>query len=149
MDDTTKNLISTATNTIPVFEEATYYGPYINQFGPTVQKVDVQKDIIDKNAEHDEQIQNLKDIVNVNEVRLLDHEMKLNEIRNKVEETLMIVKYPGLIANRVLDKLDAFIAKHKKGVTDSNGNFVDIIELKDLNDALKQLREVIKNDSKL
>ena len=58
----------------------------------------------------------------------------------------MIVKYPGLIANRVLDKVDSFIAKHKKMLTDNQGLTTEVVEVSHLNEMVKQLREVIKND---
>lgn len=53
--------------------------------------------------------------------------------------------HPGLIANRMLDKVDSFIAKHKKVLTDKQGLTTEMVEVSHLNEMVRQLREVIKN----
>lgn len=127
--------------------------PGVNPYGPAVSSPLVTKgevsDIQDLRDRHDDNkrdIDKLKDVTQIHDIRICQQDNKIYEISEQVKEALMIVKYPGLIANRVLDKVDAFIAKHKKKLTDYTGYSVDVVEVSDLNEMVKQLREVIKND---
>lgn len=127
--------------------------PGVNPYGPAVSSPLVTKgevsDIQDLRDRHDDNkrdIDKLKDVTQTHDIRICQQDNKIYEISEQVKEALMIVKYPGLIANRVLDKVDAFIAKHKKKLTDYTGYSVDVVEVSDLNEMVKQLREVIKND---
>lgn len=127
--------------------------PGVNPYGPAVSSPLVTKgevsDIQDLRDRHDDNkrdIDKLKDVTQTHDIRICQQENEIYKISEQVKEALMIVKYPGLIANRVLDKVDAFIAKHKKKLTDYTGYSVDVVEVSDLNEMVKQLREVIKND---
>lgn len=106
---------------------------------------DIQ-DLRDRHDDNKRDIDKLKDVTQIHDIRICQQEKEIYDIHEQVKEALMIVKYPGLIANRVLDKVDAFIAKHKKKLTDYTGYSVDVVEVSDLNEMVKQLREVIKND---
>lgn len=90
-------------------------------------------------------LQEVKDITQMHDMKLYDHDRQLYEIRESVKEALAIMKHPGLIANRVLDKVDSFIAKHKRVLTDSTGTKIEMVEVSRLNEMMKQLREVVKN----
>lgn len=127
--------------------------PGVNPYGPAVSNPLVTKgevsDIQDLRDRHDDNkrdIDKLKDITQIHDIRICQHEKEIYDIHEQVKEALMIVKYPGLIANRVLDKVDSFIAKHKKVITDSTGTTIEMVEVSHLNKMMKQLREVIKND---
>ena len=127
--------------------------PGVNPYGPAVSNPLVTKgevsDIQDLRDRHDDNkrdIDRLKDVTQIHDIRICQHEKQIYDIHEQVKEALMIVKYPGLIANRVLDKVDAFIAKHKKVITDYTGSKIEMVEVSQLNEMVKQLREVIKND---
>lgn len=92
-----------------------------------------------------EDLECLKDVVNHIGMKESQHDREIYEIREEVKEALAIVKYPGLIANRVLDKVDSFIAKYKKVLTDKQGLTTEMVEVSKLNEMIKQLRGVIKN----
>ena len=111
----------------------------------TYDSTSYSKTSIDATSTLSNDLDSVKQQAQYNDVRITQAEIQLYDIREQVKEALAIIKHPGLIANRVLDKLDQFIAKHKKDMFDSNNNIVEIIELKDLEDAISQLREVIKN----
>ena len=106
---------------------------------------DIQ-DLRDRHDDNKRDIDKLKDVTQIHDIRICQQENEIYKISEQVKEALMIVKYPGLIANRVLDKVDSFIAKHKKKLTDYTGYSADVVEVSDLNEMVKQLREVIKND---
>lgn len=127
--------------------------PGVNPYGPAVSSPLVTKgevsDIQDLRDRHDDNkrdIDKLKDVTQIHDIRICQQEKQIYDIHEQVKEALMIVKYPGLIANRVLDKVDSFIAKHKKVLTDSTGTTIEMVEVSQLNEMVKQLREVIKND---
>ena len=127
--------------------------PGVNPYGPEVSSPLVTKgevsDIQDLRDRHDDNkrdIEKLKDVTQIHDIRICQQENEIYKISEQVKEALMIVKYPGLIANRVLDKVDAFIAKHKKVITDYTGANIEMVEVSQLNEMVKQLREVIKND---
>lgn len=111
----------------------------------TYDSTSYSKTAIDATSTLSNDLDSVKQQAQYNDVRITQAEIQLYDIREQVKEALAIIKHPGLIANRVLDKLDQFIAKHKKDMFDSNNNMVEIIEIKDLEDAISQLREVIKN----
>ena len=106
---------------------------------------DIQ-DLRDRHDDNKRDIDKLKDVTQIHDIRICQQEKEIYDIHEQVKEALMIVKYPGLKANRVLDKVDSFIAKHKKKLTDYTGYSADVVEVSDLNEMMKQLREVIKND---
>ena len=108
----------------------------INPYGPSVQ--------IEKWAKEDS-FNDVKDIVQVHESRINCQDQRIYEVEERVKEALMIVKYPGLIANRVLDKVDSFISKHKKTLTDKQGQTVEMVEVSKLDEMVRLLREVVKN----
>lgn len=127
--------------------------PGVNPYGPAVSSPLVTKgevsDIQDLRDRHDDNkrdIDKLKDVTQIHDIRICQQEKQIYDIHEQVKEALMIVKYPGLIANRVLDKVDSFIAKHKKVLTDYTGTTIEMVEVSQLNEMVKQLREVIKND---
>ena len=127
--------------------------PGVNPYGPAVSNPLVTKgevsDIQDLRDRHDDNkrdIDKLKDVTQTHDIRICQQENEIYKISEQVKEALMIVKYPGLIANRVLDKVDSFIAKHKKMLTDNQGLTTEVVEVSHLNEMVKQLREVIKND---
>ena len=122
------------------------YGPAVSNPLATKAEVDDIQDLRDRHDDNKRDIDKLKDVTQIHDMRICQHENEIYKISEQVKEALMIVKYPGLIANRVLDKVDAFIAKHKKKLTDYTGYSVDVVEVSDLNEMVKQLREVIKND---
>lgn len=108
----------------------------IAPYGPSVQ--------IEKWAKEDS-FNDVKDIVQVHESRINCQDQRIYEVEERVKEALMIVKYPGLIANRVLDKVDSFISKHKKTLTDKQGQTVEMVEVSKLDEMVRLLREVVKN----
>ncbi len=119
--------------------------PYINTYGPSVICSDPVKSINESMEEQINEIESLKNTTAGLDCRTHNIEGQMYEIREKVEEALTIMKYPGLIANRMLDKVDSFIAKHKKVLTDSTGTKIEMVEVSRLNEMMRQLREVVKN----
>ena len=112
----------------------------IAPYGPTVQNWDTSKgEQIDNDVNH------LKELGQINEMRINEHDRRIYDIEEKVKEALLIMKHPGIIANRVLDKMSEFIASKKTKISDGQGLEVDIVTVHDLNNAIEKLREVIKN----
>lgn len=118
---------------------------YINPYGPSVTYSDPVKTINDSIEEQVKDIESLKNATAGLDCRMQNIDGQVYEIREKVEEALAIMKYPGLIANRMLDKVDSFIAKYKRVLTDSTGTKIEIVEVSRLNEMIRQLREVVKN----
>ena len=106
---------------------------------------DFMQDLMKGHDDSKNDIETLKDVTKTQEVMLTQFNNQLYDIREQVKEALMIIKYPGLIANRVLDKVDSFIAKHKRVLTDSTGAKIEMVEVSRLNEMVEQLREVVKN----
>ena len=119
---------------------------YINPYGPSVTYSDPVKGINESIEEQTKDIESLKDAtVNLN-CRMHNIDGQMWEIREKIEEALAIMKYPGLIANRLLDKVDQFIAKYKKVFTEkSSGKTLEVVEVSQLEGMMRELREVVKN----
>lgn len=92
-----------------------------------------------------EDLECLKDVVNHIGMKESQHDREIYEIREEVKEALAIVKYPGLIANRVLDKIEDFIESRKKAMTTPQGLTTEVLSVSELRSALKTLREVVKN----
>ena len=127
--------------------------PGVNPYGPAVSdplatKAEVSdiQDLRDRHDDNKRDIQRIMDVTQMHDMRICSQDREIYEIREQVKEALMIVKYPGLIANRMLDKVDSFIAKHKKVLTDKQGLTTEMVEVSQLNEMVRQLREVIKND---
>ena len=112
----------------------------IAPYGPTVQKWDSSKE-----EQIDNDVNHLKELGQINEMRINEHDRRIYDIEEKVKEALLIMKHPGIIANRVLDKVDSFISKHKKTLTDKQGQTVEMVEVSKLDEMMRLLREVIKN----
>lgn len=110
---------------------------YINPYGTMATESPI-KSISDD-------LTDIRDKQTYQECKIYEHDRQLSDIQERVKEALMIVKYPGLIANRMLDKVDSFIAKHKRVLTDSTGTKIEMVEVSRLNEMVKQLREVVKN----
>lgn len=126
--------------------------PGVNPYGPVVSdpfanKAEISdiQDLRDRHDDNKRDIQRIMDVTQMHEIKLCEQDREIYEIREQVKEALMIVKYPGLIANRMLDKVDSFIAKHKKVLTDKQGLTTEMVEVSQLNEMVRQLREVIKN----
>ena len=122
------------------------YGPAVSNPFTTKADVDPIQDLRDRHDDNKRDIDKLKDVTQIHDIRICQQEKEIYDIHEQVKEALMIVKYPGLIANRVLDKVDAFIAKYKRVITDYTGANIEIVDVSLLNEMVKQLREVIKND---
>lgn len=126
--------------------------PGVNPYGPAVSdpfanKAEISdiQDLRDRHDDNKRDIQRIMDVTQMHEIKLCEQDREIYDIREQVKEALMIVKYPGLIANRMLDKVDSFIAKHKKVLTDKQGLTTEMVEVSHLNEMVRQLREVIKN----
>ena len=122
------------------------YGPAVSNPLATKSEVDDIQYLRDRHDDNKRDIDNLKDVTQIHDIRICQQDNEIYKISEQVKEALMIVKYPGLIANRVLDKVDSFIAKHKKKLTDYTGANIEMVDVSLLNEMVKQLREVIKND---
>lgn len=127
--------------------------PGVNPYGPAVSdplatKAEISdiQDLRDRHDDNKRDIQRIMDVTQMHDIKICEQDREIYEIREQVKEALMIVKYPGLIANRMLDKVDSFIAKHKKVLTDKQGLTTEMVEVSQLNEMVRQLREVIKND---
>ena len=126
--------------------------PGVNPYGPAVSdplatKAEISdiQDLRDRHDDNKKDIQRIMDVTQMHDMRIHSQDREIYNIREQVKEALMIVKYPGLIANRMLDKVDSFIAKHKKVLTDKQGLTTEMVEVSQLNEMVRQLREVIKN----
>lgn len=126
--------------------------PGVNPYGPAVSdplatKAEISdiQDLRDRHDDNKRDIQRIMDVTQMHDIKICEQDREIYEIREQVKEALMIVKYPGLIANRMLDKVDSFIAKHKKVLTDKQGLTTEMVEVSQLNEMVRQLREVIKN----
>lgn len=120
-------------------------GPYTTHYyGPPPQKTDAIQDLIER-QENKRDIEEIKNITQLHDIRICQQDREIYDIREKVKEALAVLHHPGLIANRVLDKVDSFITKYKKVLTDKQGVTTEMVEVSKLNEMVKQLREVIKN----
>ena len=126
-------------------------GPYTTHYyGPPPQKMDAIQDLRDRHDDNRRDIEDMKNITQMHDMRICQQDREIYEIREKVKEALAIVQYPGLIANRMLDKLCEFVAKHKKVLTDKKtGVTTEMIEVSDLAGAIDKIREVIKNGNNM
>lgn len=116
----------------------TYLNGTIKQFDPV-------QDLRDRHDDNRRDIEEIKNVTQIHDVRISQQDMQIYEIREQVKEALAIIHHPGLISNRVLDKLDQFIAKNKKVLTDKHGGTIEVIDIRDLGTAIQKLREVIRN----
>ena len=121
------------------------YGPVVSDPLATKAEISDIQDLRDRHDENKEEIRKIQDVTQMHDMRIHSQDREIYEIREQVKEALMIVKYPGLIANRMLDKVDSFIAKHKRVLTDSKGTKTEMVEVSRLNEMMRQLREVVKN----
>ena len=124
------------------------YGPAVSNPLATKSDVDAIQDLRDRHDDNKRDIDKLKDVTQIHDIRICQQENEIYKISEQVKEALMIVKYPGLIANMVLDKVNAFITKYKRVITDYTGANIEMVDVSLLNEMVKQLREVIKNDKR-
>lgn len=120
------------------------------QLATTVQldtyvKKDAFQDAIDLSVENKNDINNIKEITQIHDMRISQQDREIYDLREKVKEALAVLHHPGLIANRMLDKAEDFIQTYKNVLTDSNGQTVEMIEVSKLKTMIEKLREAIKN----
>lgn len=120
------------------------------QLATTVQldtyvKKDAFQEAIDLSVENKNDINNIKEITQIHDMRLSQQDREIYDLREKVREALAVLHHPGLIANRMLDKAESFIHTYKSVLTDKNGQTVEMIEVSKLNTMIEKLREAIKN----
>ena len=120
------------------------------QLATTVQldtyvKKDAFQDAIDLSVENKNDINNIKEITQIHDMRISQQDREIYDLREKVKEALAILHHPGLIANRMLDKAEDFIQTYKNVLTNSNGQTVEMIEVSKLKTMIEKLREAIKN----
>lgn len=120
------------------------------QLATTVQlntyvKKDAFQEAIDLSVENKNDINNIKEITQIHDMRLSQQDREIYDLREKVKEALAVLHHPGLIANRMLDKAEDFIQTYKNVLTDSNGQTVEMIEVSKLKTMIEKLREAIKN----
>ena len=120
------------------------------QLATTVQldtyvKKDALQEIMDLGVENKNDIQDIRNVTQIHDMRLSQQDREIYDLREKVKEALAVLHHPGLIANRMLDKAESFIHTYKSVLTDKNGQTVEMIEVSKLNTMIEKLREAIKN----
>lgn len=120
------------------------------QLATTVQldtyvKKDALQEIMDLGVENKNDIQDIRNVTQIHDMRISQQDREIYDLREKVKEALAVLHHPGLIANRMLDKAESFIHTYKSVLTDKNGQTVEMIEVSKLNTMIEKLREAIKN----
>lgn len=118
----------------------TYISPY------TISTTNTSKQLNDNLEEQQKDIESLKNAMTGLNCRVNNQDNRMWEIQEQIQEALAIMRYPGLIANRMLDKVEQFISKYKKVFTDKkSGKTLEIVEVSQLEGMVRELREVVKN----
>jgi uncharacterized protein YeeX (DUF496 family) len=92
-----------------------------------------------------QEIADLEQAVRNNQVSLNLHDQYISELRQQVQDAMLNIIYPGRIASLLLDKIEKFIATNAKVITTDTGLTTKMIEVSQLEGAIKKLREIVQN----